>query len=133
MTSRWGTLEVRSSARLDLIDITDRVTAALPERADGALVLFTPHATAALLLNEHEEHLLGDIRAWLGRAVPEEASYAHNRIDHNADSHLRAIMLGSSLVVPVEEGRLVLGRWQRIFFVDLDGPRARQVRFRLLT
>src|SRR3970282_2109629 len=124
LTSRWGTLEVRSSARLDLIDIPDRVAA--------ALVLFTPHATAALLLNEHEEHLLGDIRAWLGRAVPEEASYAHNRIDHNADSHPPAIMLGSSLVVRVEEGRLALGRWQRIFFVDLDGPRARQVRFRLL-
>src|SRR3989304_4979266 len=92
LPSRGGTREVRSSPRLDLIDITDRVAAALPERTDGALVLFTPHATAALLLNEHEEHLLGDIRAWLGAPVPEEASYAHNRIDHNADAALRAIL-----------------------------------------
>ncbi len=132
MASRWQTLRVRSSARTDLIDITDRVAAALPERADGALVLFTPHATAGLLLNEHEQHLLGDIRTWLERAVPQDATYAHNHIDDNADSHLRAIMLGPSLVVPVEEGRLALGRWQRIFFVELDGPRPRQVRFRLL-
>lgn len=132
MASRWETLRVRSSARTDLIDITDRVAAALPERADGALVLFTPHATAGLLLNEHEQQLLGDIRTWLERAVPQDATYAHNHIDDNADSHLRAIVLGSSLVVPVEEGRLALGRWQRIFFVELDGPRPRQVRFRLL-
>ncbi len=132
MASRWETLRVRSSARTDLIDITDRVAAALPERADGALVLFTPHATAGLLLNEHEQQLLGDIRTWLERAVPQDATYAHNHIDDNANSHLRAIVLGSSLVVPVEEGRLALGRWQRIFFVELDGPRPRQVRFRLL-
>ncbi len=133
MAPPWETLEVRSRARIELIDITDRIAAGLGPGADGALVLFVPHATAALLLSEHEEHLLSDIRAWLERIAPEGEPYAHNRIDDNADAHLRAITLGSSLLVPVADGRPALGQWQRIFFAELDGPRPRQVRFKLLT
>lgn len=133
MTSAWETLRIQSRARIELIDITDRIAAALDADAAGVLVVFVPHVTAALLLSEHEEHLLGDVQAWLEHLAPAGGPYAHNRIDDNADAHLRAITLGSSLVVPVEEGRPGLGRWQRIFFVELDGPRPRQVRFRLLT
>lgn len=132
MPSGWETLSLRSTAHVELIDITERVAEALPADADGVLFLVTPHTTAALLINEHEEGLLADIRAWLDRFVPRQGSYAHNRVDDNADAHLRAIVLGSSLIVPVEEGKVVLGRWQRIFFVELDGPRDRQVRFRFL-
>ncbi len=128
----WRTLQVRSTARVDLLDITDQVAATLDAGADGAIVVFTPHTTAALLLNEHEDNLREDIRAWLERLAPAGSGYAHNRLDDNADAHLRAIALGSSVVVPVESGRLEVGRWQRIFFVELDGPRTRQVRVRLL-
>ena len=128
----WQRLEVRSTSRLDLIDITDRIAAAVDGRADGAVLLFTSHTTAALILNEHEEGLLRDLRTWLERVIPAGGPYAHDRVDDNADAHLRAILLGPSLVVPVEEGRLALGQWQRIFLVELDGPRTRQVRLRLV-
>lgn len=132
MAPAWETLELRSRSPLELIDITDRVGAGLPAGSGGAVALFTPHATAALLLNENEEGLQADIRSWLERAVPAAAGYAHDRVDDNAAAHLRAILLGPSLVVPVREGRLSLGQWQRIFFVELDGPRKRQVWVRLL-
>lgn len=132
MPASWQTLQVQSAARIDLVDITARVAALLPAGAEGALVLFTPHTTAALLVNEHEPGLLQDLRAWLERLAPEAEPYVHNRVDDNADAHLRAVALGPSLVVPVAGGRLALGRWQRIFLVELDGPRSRQVRLRLL-
>lgn len=132
MPASWETLQVQSTARVDLVDITARVAALLPGGAEGALVLFTPHTTAALLLNEHEPGLLQDLRVWLERLAPAGEPYAHNRVDDNADAHLRAVALGPSLVLPVAQGRLALGRWQRIFLVELDGPRTRQVRLRLL-
>lgn len=128
----WQTLAVQTSTRIDLVDITDRVAALVPAGAAGALALFVPHTTAALWVNEGEEGLLADFRAWLERSVPSTGPYAHDRVDDNAAAHLRASDLGASQVIPVEAGRLLLGTWQRVFFVELDGPRAREVRVRLL-
>lgn len=128
----WQVLRIRSTARVQLIDITREAAALIPAEADGALILATPHTTAGLLLNEHEPGLVRDIEAALDRLAPSGADYAHNRIDDNADAHLRAIILGPALVIPVEEGRLALGRWQRVFFVELHGPRDREVRGRLV-
>jgi len=65
---------------------------------------------------------------WLERAVPREAPYAHNRVDDNADAHLRAILVGHSVTVAVEGGALRLGPWQRVLLVELDGPRTRRLR-----
>lgn len=128
----WTALRVRSRARVDLVDITGTVEATLPAQAEGALALFTPHTTAALLVNEGEPGLLQDLVAWLERVAPREAAYAHNRVDRNADAHLRAVLLGPSLLVPVAGGRLHLGTWQRLFLAELDGPRSREVLVRLL-
>jgi secondary thiamine-phosphate synthase enzyme len=128
----WQVLRVRSTARVHLIDITREAAALIPPKADGALILATPHTTAGLLLNEHESGLVRDIEAWMEKVAPSRADYAHNRIDDNADAHLRAIVLGPALVIPVEEGRLALGTWQRVFFVELDGPRDREVRGRVI-
>lgn len=125
-------LRIRSTARVHPIDITGEAAALVPPNADGALILATPHTTAGLLLNEHESGLIHDIEAWMQKVAPSDEDYAHNRIDDNADAHLRAIMLGPALVIPVEDGRLALGRWQRVFFVELDGPRDREVRGRLV-
>lgn len=123
----WQRLDVSSSHRVDTIDITPEVTAVC-ERAsvrDGLLVIVCTHTTAGLIVNEAESHLLDDLRAWLERAVPKAGPYAHNRIDDNADAHLRAILLGHSVCLAVEGGRPVLGTWQRILMVELDGPRRR--------
>jgi secondary thiamine-phosphate synthase enzyme len=115
---------------VEIIDVTPQA-AALCERVssrDGFLVIVCAHTTAGVIVNEAEPHLLDDLRAWLERAVPQSGPYAHNRIDDNADAHLRAILLGHSVCLPVEGGRPVLGTWQRILLVELDGPRRRTLR-----
>jgi secondary thiamine-phosphate synthase enzyme len=125
----WQTLEVASSRRVEVIDLTPQLAALCRAAArDGVLVAFCAHTTAGLVVNEAEARLLDDLQAWLERLVPQRGSYAHNTVDDNADAHLRAIMLGHSVCVPVEGGRLVLGTWQRILFLELDGPRRRTVR-----
>jgi len=126
----WERLDVSSSRRVEIIDVTPQVTAVC-ERAsarDGLLVIVCTHTTAGLIVNEAEPHLLEDLRAWLERTVPQGGPYAHNRIDDNADAHLRAILLGHSITLPIENGRPVLGTWQRILMVELDGPRRRTLR-----
>ncbi|HXF81756.1 MAG TPA: secondary thiamine-phosphate synthase enzyme YjbQ [bacterium] len=127
---RWQTLELATSRRVQVLDVTAAVDE-LCRRSDvrdGLLVVCCEHTTAALCLNEAEPRLLADLEAWLERLVPRGAGYAHDRVDDNADAHLRALLLGHSVVLPVEGGRLRLGAWQRILFVELDGPRARRLR-----
>jgi len=68
----------------------------------------------------------------LEKLIPHDQNYAHDRIDNNAHSHLRAILLGRSEIIPVEDGHLVLGTWQSIFFVELDGPRSRTINIKIL-
>ena len=126
----WKALEVSSSRRVEIVDVTPQLTA-LCDRAphrDGLLVAVCSHTTAGLIVNEAEPKLLNDLRVWLERLVPQREPYAHNTVDDNADAHLRAILLGHSVCVPVEDGRPVLGTWQRILLVELDGPRRRTVR-----
>jgi secondary thiamine-phosphate synthase enzyme len=126
----WQRLDVSSSRRVDIIDVTPQVIAVCERTSarDGLLVVVCPHTTAGLIVNEGEPQLLDDLRAWLEHAVPEQGAYAHNRIDDNADAHLRAMLLGASVCLPLEGGRPGLGTWQRILLVELDGPRRRTLR-----
>jgi secondary thiamine-phosphate synthase enzyme len=119
-------VSVRSRRRVEVIDITEAVAAACGPAASGLAVVVVPHTTAGVCLNEAEPQLLADLERWLERTVPTDVPYAHNRIDDNADAHLRAVLLGHCVCVPLEGG-LRLGRWQRILFVELDGPRQREV------
>lgn len=117
-------IEVETKDRVEIIDITREVE----RRASGrAVLVYTPHTTTAIVINEAESGLLRDIATTLAKLVPKGAGYEHDRIDSNADAHLKATLLGNSVVVPVENGRLALGTWQRILFVELDGPRLRRV------
>ncbi len=118
-------IEINTSKRVEIIDITNRVEELV--EGNGIAVIYTPHTTTALIVNEAESGLLEDIVEVLQKLIPRGAGYKHDRIDDNADAHLRACILGNSLVIPVENGRLVLGTWQRILFVELDGPRRRRV------
>ncbi len=118
-------IEINTSKRVEIIDITNRVEELV--EGNGIAVIYTPHTTTALIVNEAESGLLEDIVEVLQKLIPKGAGYKHDRIDDNADAHLRACILGNSLVIPVENGRLVLGTWQRILFVELDGPRRRRV------
>jgi secondary thiamine-phosphate synthase enzyme len=118
---------VSTDARLDVVDVTDRVDAAVPEDASGTVTVFVDHTTAGVVINEAEPRLLADVRSFLADAVPDEG-WDHDQLDGNADSHLRALLLGPSETIPVESGGLSLGRWQSVLLVECDGPRERTVR-----
>jgi secondary thiamine-phosphate synthase enzyme len=121
------TFTVSTDARLDVIDVTDRVAAAVPDDADGTVTVFVEHTTAGVVINEAESRLLADVESFLSSLVPDEG-WAHDRLDGNADAHLRALLLGPSTTIPVTDGDLALGRWQSVLFVECDGPRERSVR-----
>lgn len=120
-------LDITTQHRTELIDITDEARKAVTGNT-GILVASVTHTTAGIYVNENEPGLRADVLALLDRLVPPQ-SYQHNRIDNNADSHLKAILVGNSVVVPIEKGTLKLGTWQRVFFCEFDGPRHRTVHF----
>jgi len=129
------TLAVPTRERIEIQDLTDRI-AELPgvdEIAHGAVLIHSLHTTTGLVLNEHQDALLHDIATMLQKAVPEDGAYRHNDPAYsdcnraNAWSHLSAIFLGQTLQVPIEQGRLVLGTWQRVLFCELDGPQTRRI------
>jgi len=116
---------VSTDARLDIVDVTDRVAAAVG--GEGTATVFVDHTTAGIVVNEAEPRLLDDMRTFLADLVPDEG-WRHDELDGNADSHLRAMLLGPSATVPVVDGDLSLGRWQSVLLVECDGPRERTVR-----
>ena len=127
-------MDIQTKTRTELIDITDRVRAEVKVSGikEGICVITTPHTTCGMIINENERGLRADILDLLESLVPENKKYAHNSIDDNADSHLRAMLLGNSKTIPLEDGHPVLGTWQSIFFVELDGPRNRIVNVKLI-
>ncbi len=122
-------MNIRTSERVELVDITEEVKSEVRNSGivNGICVVSTSHTTTAIILNENETGLRHDILDFLEKLIPPSAGYQHDRIDNNADAHLKAIILGPSETIPVTGGELVLGTWQRIFFVELDGPRQRTV------
>jgi secondary thiamine-phosphate synthase enzyme len=121
-------LTLRTERREEMVDITAEVAQAVTALGidGGAVLLHVPHTTAAVTINEgYDPDLASDVVADLSRRVPRDAGYAH--AEGNSDSHIKAILVGSSQLVPVEDGRPALGRWQRIFFCEFDGPRSREL------
>ena len=113
----------------DVIDVTDDVLKAVGESGirNGLLLVQLPHATAALVLNEDEEGLKGDLLRKLDDLVPLRGDYEHDRVDDNAHAHLKAAFVGSSRVLPIVEGRVVRGTWQNFLVLEQDGPRKRRL------
>jgi secondary thiamine-phosphate synthase enzyme len=113
---------------VEFVDITDRIERFLSESGvrDGLCLVFTPHTTAAILINENADPSLHkDFDNFLKGLAPRADGYFHN--DGNCDSHLKSALIGPSKTLPVENGRLVLGTWQGVFLCEFDGPRRRQV------
>jgi len=120
-------LSVRTTARTQLVNITSQVASAVAELDPGATLchVFVPHTTAAVVINEAADpDVARDLAAAYQAMVP-KIPFAH--AEGNSDSHLLATLLGSSVTLPVDNGRIRLGTWQGVFFVDLDGPRSRRV------
>ena len=118
------TLIVETNSQTECIDITDRVAATLPDNADGVCTIFSQHTTMGVVVNEAESRLLDDLAAALDDLIP-DSGWQHDEIDDNADSHVRAMLVGESVTVPVADGTPQLGRWQSILAVECDGPRSR--------
>jgi secondary thiamine-phosphate synthase enzyme len=128
-------LEINTSLPVELVDITDNVKDEVRKTGiqNGLCVVSTRHTTSSIIINENESGLRTDIIDLLDKLIPPSAGYQHDRIDNNADAHLKAVMLGSSETIPIIEGRLELGTWQRVFFVELDGPRKRNVNITIIS
>jgi len=119
---------VRSSKQKDLIDITDQVAASVAKgkTQDGICLVFVPHATAGIIVNEFEPNIKQDFLSLLERLFP-SGGWRHNAIDDNAEAHLKSGIIGAQACLPVDSGSLLLGTWQRIMLCEFDGPRERRV------
>ena len=119
-------LTLRSSERRQLIDITRDVVRFVHEGPieEGMCTISVPHATAAIIANEHESGLMNDILIKIDDLFPQSSRYAHNAIDDNADAHVAAAFLGHSKAFSVVKREMIRGTWQSIFLVELDGPRS---------
>lgn len=121
-------LQIKTQTKQEMIDITERVQRAVRELSitEGACLLFVPHTTAALTINEHADPAVKeDILTVLSKLVPAGVHYQH--AEGNAHAHIRASLLGHSVIVPIEDGKIALGTWQGIFFCEFDDPRQREV------
>lgn len=122
------TLQVKTSSRTDMVDITSMVQKEISNRhvKDGMCTVYVPHTTAGITINEGADPAVcQDIMAKLNEMVPRDAGYRHR--EGNADSHIKASLMGSSVSLMIERGRLLLGTWQKIYFCEFDGPRSRRV------
>ena len=121
-------IKVRTGARAEMVDITPSVRQAVSKAGiiDGVCLVYVPHTTAGITINEGADPAVcTDMLRKLGELVPQGDRYRH--LEGNADSHIKASLMGSSVNIMVENGRLVLGTWQKVFFCEFDGPRSRNV------
>jgi secondary thiamine-phosphate synthase enzyme len=134
------TITIDTTRRVAIVDLTEQVMAVVHRQriAEGLAHVFSMHTTCTVFINEHQLALEDDIVTFLERIVPRGAGWKHDDpafsdCDRtNADSHLRALLLGHSLTVPVSGGEVVLGQWQRILMAELDGPRTRSIRIAVM-
>jgi secondary thiamine-phosphate synthase enzyme len=126
-------ISIKTNRRAELIDITDKVQAAVirTKVADGVCVVFCPHTTAGLTINENADpSVRSDIVQAMNKLIPEHAGYAH--AEGNSDSHIKSSLFGPSLSVIIHDAQLSLGTWQGIYFCESDGPRSREVWVKVL-
>jgi secondary thiamine-phosphate synthase enzyme len=122
------TLSISTRDRSEMVDITSQVEGELRRSGleDGVCFIYVPHTTAGITINENADpSVKADIQATLNRLVPWEGPYSH--LEGNSAAHIKSTLVGNSVMVLVESGRLKLGTWQGIFLCEFDGPRSRKV------
>ena len=120
--------EVQTRERVVFVDITTQVATVVAESDvhEGVVIVYVPHTTAAVTINENADpSVRADMKSTLQRLVPESPLFTH--VEGNADAHVKASLMGSSVTVPLTDGRLQLGTWQGVYFAEFDGPRRRRV------
>ncbi len=121
-------INLRSSHKNEFIDITNKINKLAREygKDKSACLVFVPHTTAAVTINENADpDVRADLIMGINHLVPDYMQFKH--MEGNSDAHIKASLFGSSVIVPVQEGRLLLGTWQGVFFAEFDGPRNRSV------
>jgi secondary thiamine-phosphate synthase enzyme len=127
------TIEVRTTSKTELLDITHAVEEAIRKVGveEGVCFLFVPHTTAAITVNEHADpSVAADLLSELEKIVPAKGRYRH--LEGNAPAHVKASLIGPSETVLIRDKRLLLGTWQGVFFCEFDGPRRRQVHIQIV-
>jgi len=125
-------LQVETRTRVEFRDITGLIQKLIADSGvqNGVCFIFAPHTTAAILINENDDPALQkDLDNFLKQLAPRDGSYHHN--DGNCDAHLKAALIGNSQALLIENGRLILGRWQGVFLCEFDGPRRRDIRVKI--
>lgn len=128
-----GTFTISTMADMELVDITDKAAAMVRQSSiqSGILHLFNPHTTAGLTINEGADpDVCRDILKGLRHIVPHNLDFQH--MEGNSPSHIMTLLTGSSLTVHIDQGSLLLGTWQKIFFCEYDGPRTRSVHWKIV-
>ena len=131
--ARLHALQIETRTRVEFKDVTALIEEVIASSGapSGVCHVFVPHTTAAVLVQENDDPALQrDLDQFLGQLAPREKEYHHN--DGNCDSHLKAALIGCSKTLLFENGRLVLGRWQGVFFCEFDGPRRRELRVKIV-
>lgn len=125
MNIKFKEIVINTKRRREVIDITEEVEKFVSESKinNGICLVYSKHATSAIIINENESGLLEDIIRKINEDYPIEKEWLHNRIDDNADAHLASTFIGTSVTIPIKDRKLCLGTWQDIFFLELDGPR----------
>ncbi|MEO0102748.1 MAG: secondary thiamine-phosphate synthase enzyme YjbQ [candidate division WOR-3 bacterium] len=126
-------IEIHTHHRNELLDITEEVIKVIKKSnvKNGTVIIFVPHTTAAITINENYDPSVGrDIIDSLARLLPKSVPYAHT--EGNADAHIKAALIGSTRTVFLENGEVVFGTWQGIFFCEFDGPRRREVLVKII-
>lgn len=134
------TITVKTHERTDLVNLSDDVREFVESTGvqDGYIQVSSLHTTAGLIVNEWQDALLADVKKLSESIVPRDTYYKHNDPEfsdcdrHNADSHLRIVVLGHSVSVPIDKGELALGRWQSVILTEFDGPNQRKVFIQVL-
>lgn len=131
MKAFTSAVRIRTQAKTEEVNITNQVEAVILESGiqEGMALVFTGHTTASIHLNNADRDLEQDFHDLLNELVPNKPTFRHNKGDYgrNADAHLKSLLTGNSVTVPVTRGRLALGQWQVIYFSEFDGPRSRLV------
>ena len=124
MTVFKKSIKISSESKFQIVNITQSINEIVDDSniKEGVVNVFSKHSTTAICINEDERGLKEDFKTFLEDVVPNN-KYKHDFIDNNAKSHLESFLLSSSETIPISNGRMELGTWQSVFFVELDGPR----------
>ena len=127
-------INIKTRTRTEFVDITSEIQQVIDEAGitDGICCMYVPHTTAGITINEGADpSVVSDIQRTLSKLIPNNLNYSH--MEGNSDAHIKSTVVGASKTVIIDDGKLLLGTWQSIFFCEFDGPRHRRVLVKLIS